>query len=473
MMDVLVAQGDRAGAAQRAYELLQVDPASPDALAFLEDELRARSAWGELRALLLAAARVPGLGVDSRKQRLREVAALSADKLGDLDGAAGAWRAVTSLDPADADARATLAHLLEQLERWDELVQVLERDAISTLDPRTKAEIFRRLARLHRDQRGDFPAAAEAYQKLRELHPSDESARDELCDVLVELGAFREAVPLLRQRIDSAPRGERIRLLRTLAAVLDEHLGDVEGAFDVAARLLDDEPGDLDALARMERIDAAAERWDRLLQTLSYRAEIGQPDERAQILARMGALADQRLSDLDRAAEYYAQALDFAPSDTAALDALCDVYDRAERYRDLVELLRTRASMEERAEVRSELYRRIARILELPEVVRPTALVMSSCFSGGFAEIVFLAITETQKHRGFGTRVMNHLKEHVKTEDIKFFLKPMALSTSGSRALLPLTASWLVLSRMVSRCRRRHRRGDGLDGCAGQQRGPE
>ena len=364
MMEVLVAQGDRAGASQRAYELLQVDPASPDALSFLEDELRARSAWEELRELLLSAARVPGLAVDARKQRLREVAALSADKIGDLDGAAGAWRAVTALDPADGDARATLAKLLERLERWDELVQVLERDTLSTLDPRTKAEIFRRLARVHRDRRDDLSAAAESFEKLRELLPGDEAARDELCDVLVELGAFREAVPLLRQRLESADGVERVRLLRILASALEEQLGDVEGAYDVSARLLDEEPGDLDALTRMERIDAAAERWDRLLQTLSYRAEVGQPEERAQILARMGALADQRLRDLDRAAEYYAQALDLSPGDTPALDALCDVYDRAARYRDLVELLRTRAEMEKSPAVRGELYRRIARILE-------------------------------------------------------------------------------------------------------------
>jgi histone acetyltransferase len=40
----------------------------------------------------------------------------------------------------------------------------------------------------------------------------------------------------------------------------------------------------------------------------------------------------------------------------------------------------------------------------------------------GFAEIVFLAITEHEKSKGFGARVMNHCKEHVKTENIKFFL---------------------------------------------------
>jgi histone acetyltransferase len=42
--------------------------------------------------------------------------------------------------------------------------------------------------------------------------------------------------------------------------------------------------------------------------------------------------------------------------------------------------------------------------------------------SQGFAEIVFLAVEEASKHRGLGTQIMNHVKEHVKKEDIKYFL---------------------------------------------------
>jgi histone acetyltransferase len=40
----------------------------------------------------------------------------------------------------------------------------------------------------------------------------------------------------------------------------------------------------------------------------------------------------------------------------------------------------------------------------------------------GFAEIVFLAVEESNKHRGLGTLIMNNVKEHVKTEEIKYFL---------------------------------------------------
>lgn len=39
-----------------------------------------------------------------------------------------------------------------------------------------------------------------------------------------------------------------------------------------------------------------------------------------------------------------------------------------------------------------------------------------------FAEIVFCAITSSEQVKGYGTRIMNHLKEHVKTEQIEYFL---------------------------------------------------
>lgn len=43
-------------------------------------------------------------------------------------------------------------------------------------------------------------------------------------------------------------------------------------------------------------------------------------------------------------------------------------------------------------------------------------------FTQKFAEIVFCAITSTEQVKGYGTRLMNNLKEHVKTLDVEYFL---------------------------------------------------
>ncbi len=359
----LRARGDVLVAASHAREILAVDAADPEALTLLEDAARQSGDYAPLRDALIGASRVSGLSVDARKQRLREVAALSEQRLGDVEGAIAAWRGVAALDPADREARAALARLLSGAERWDELVDVLEREALSHANPAPKAEIYRQLAELHRHRRGDLKASIVALRQLREIAPHDAPSRDALCDALLEAGATLEAIPLLRQRIDASQGAARADLLRVLARVLEEDVGDEEGAFDAWARLLDENPSDLDAIGHMEALDEAAGRHERRLNTLSYRVEVCSPEERPSVLARMARIANDGLGDLDRAAELYAQALELAPQDTALLDALADVYTRAERYRDLVVLLRQTAQSEPEPRRRAELYRRIARTL--------------------------------------------------------------------------------------------------------------
>jgi len=59
-------------------------------------------------------------------------------------------------------------------------------------------------------------------------------------------------------------------------------------------------------------------------------------------------------------------------------------------------------------------------------IIKKKKVIGGICFrpfpSQGFAEIVFCAITSSEQVKGYGTRIMNHLKEHVKTENLEFFL---------------------------------------------------
>lgn len=59
-------------------------------------------------------------------------------------------------------------------------------------------------------------------------------------------------------------------------------------------------------------------------------------------------------------------------------------------------------------------------------ILKKNRVIGGICFrifpTQGFAEIVFCAITSTEQVKGYGTRIMNHLKEHVKTEKLEYFL---------------------------------------------------
>ena len=369
LRELVAALRDR-GELERAGELgaqiLDIEPGDPEALHLLEESCRKTGDWTPLRNALLSASRVSGLSATERTQRLKQVASLSEKHLDDVDGAISAWRGVSALDPSDVEARSHLKRLLRSAERWDQLVELLEREALTVTEVEPKAELYRQVAEVQRDHMGDLEAAIEAYRNLRDLLPGDVDARDALSDALVEAGAYLEAIPLLRRRIDQTGGDERARLLRLLANVLEEHVGDEEGAFETWARLLDENPADLEAIAHMVAIDEQAGRHERLLSTLSYKAEVLERDEKSAVLVRMASIADEALNDLDRSAELYGRALELSPRSVGILDALCAVYDRAERFRDLVVLLRETAQREDDASRRGELYRRIARTLAHP-----------------------------------------------------------------------------------------------------------
>lgn len=59
-------------------------------------------------------------------------------------------------------------------------------------------------------------------------------------------------------------------------------------------------------------------------------------------------------------------------------------------------------------------------------ILKKNRVIGGICFrpfpTQAFAEIVFCAITSSEQVKGYGTRIMNHLKEHVKTEGVEYFL---------------------------------------------------
>lgn len=63
-----------------------------------------------------------------------------------------------------------------------------------------------------------------------------------------------------------------------------------------------------------------------------------------------------------------------------------------------------------------------------------------------FAEIAFLAVTSTEQVKGYGTRLMSHLKEFVKKSGIEYFLTYAGVSAFASLGLvssLMYSAWWL------------------------------
>ncbi len=351
-------------AVELCRQILGVDPNDPEAFNLLENHYRKTRDYDRLRDLLLASTRVPGLSVDARRLRLKEIAKLCETRLRDAAGAVSAWQSMVALDPADHEASQSLRRLLQKSEQWDDLAGVLERAALATTNRAEQKQVLQELVRVQRDKRKDGTDTADALQQLLALDPSDAAVRDELCDLLLALERWEEAAPLLRERIDaSAQDRDKQQWLAVLAAVLHDRIGDIEAAFTECERILRIKPDDADAFARMERIDEAQGNWTRVLQTLERRIERATQAEKAALFVRMGTIAEQKLYDLGKAADFLGEALNLRPDDPEMLQQLVGMFERAGRYADLVELLRERAMLEQEAKSRAALHRRMAQVL--------------------------------------------------------------------------------------------------------------
>ena len=176
---MLAGKGKKLEAFSKYKEVLESDPAHPEALGWVEDYLRAKRDYGQLRDVLLASIRATPNHPDhheTRKERLREVAGLCEGHLRDVDGAIAAWRQLLTLDRRDETARAALLRLLEKSQRWDDLATLLEQEATIESDPETKVMLEKKLARLQEDKRKDLVGAAEAWARIARVLATDDQA---------------------------------------------------------------------------------------------------------------------------------------------------------------------------------------------------------------------------------------------------------------------------------------------------------
>ncbi len=174
---MLANKGRKQEAFAKYKEVLESDPAHPEALSWVEDYLRTKRDYPQLRDVLLAAVRtMPSDALESRKERLREVAGLCEGNLRDVDGAINAWKQLLAVDRTDEAARSALTRLLEKAQRWDDLAMLLEQEATAETDIEKKISLEKKLAQMQETKRRDLGAAAEAWGRIANLTPEDERA---------------------------------------------------------------------------------------------------------------------------------------------------------------------------------------------------------------------------------------------------------------------------------------------------------
>jgi hypothetical protein len=337
----LASQGARGEAAKKYREVLEADPAHPEALSWVEDYLRTKRDYAALRDVLLAAARASGQSVDERKKRLREVAGLCESTLRDADGAINAWRQLLSIDHSDEIARQALTRLLEKTQRWDDLANLIEQEATVEQDVEKKIALEKKLATLHENKRRDPAAAAESWARIAYLTPEDDHAVATSSKLFEQARVVDRAAQVIADNIstirDPIARGALLERLGRLR----EHLKDPGGAGDAYAAA-----GELQKTDKLweaaERCFVAAGRWDRAAQGAVERAHAAtNPKLQAQHFAR-GAEHFARAGDDAGVLAALERATDLDPTSDEHAQQLTERYTALSKWAELVQLLVTR-----------------------------------------------------------------------------------------------------------------------------------
>ncbi|HEY1959319.1 MAG TPA: hypothetical protein VGH28_27080, partial [Polyangiaceae bacterium] len=310
---MLAGKGKKPEAFAKYKEVLEADPAHPEALSWVEDYLRSKRDYASLRDVLLASVRAVAAShesLETRKERLREVAGICEGNLRDIDGAVSALKQLLALDRSDDTARQALSRILEKAQRWDDLANVLEAEANAAGEIETKIALEKKLAALHEQRRRDFGAAAEAWGRISRLSPEDERAVATAAKLFEKAGQLEQAAQVIADGAgtleDPVAKGQ---LLERLGEIR-EQLGDASGAGDAYADAAEAQKNGK-MWESAERCFAASERWDRAAVAAT---QCGQ-------LAGEGRLEAQCYA---RAADHYFRAGD-EPTGLERLERACDL----------------------------------------------------------------------------------------------------------------------------------------------------
>ncbi len=253
------------------------------------------------------------------------------------------WACETILErsPADREALVRLQQLLEEQERWPDLLLALQRELDQAGNKDARIKVLRRMARTAEHQLGDEDQAASIWSELLELLPGNLEVIDKVVSLYDAAARYEELGTLLLKAAGSpqTPEIRQVDYLLRLAQLAESSLDDPELArscFEKVTRSRADHRGALEALVRVYRAEHV---WGALCDVLGRLQGLAETDDDAFRIAweRSEILAEQ-LDDPTRAIEVLeALARTEAARGNAEIGrTLLDLYERAGRHRDVI-----------------------------------------------------------------------------------------------------------------------------------------
>ena len=370
--------------------ILEIDPTDRPATEKLDALLEAAERWEDLASHIeFQADNAPD---ERSRQALRQrLGAVTEAELDDVCGALDIYEDVLADDATYAPALSAVTRLLadeeqgqravqilepihRDVERWDQLIPVLEAKARLSSDALDRSETWREVGRLHESTANDAERAFAAWGQALIAEPGDEDTREAVDRLAAALGAWAGYIEICEGAVPATEDPSlRAVFLRRIAETHDLHLGDPRAAIGSFKRMLDTDGASVDVLDQLEGLQAMVGDWHGLSDVYEKKLDIvDDPEARASLLGQLGTLFEEQLGDAERAVSYYQQATGELPDGCFAYEALDRLFAAANDGERLADVLERRMALEPEPDDKVELGMRLAELYEA-QLGRPDA----------------------------------------------------------------------------------------------------
>ncbi len=280
--------------------LRKIDPAHPGMLSFYRDFL-GQSEDEEARARLLTILTDAQrvAETDEQKRDLAIELARAAQATDATERAIDAWKAVQRLDPASEEANAALRELYRRGQKWNALVELMR----SELDA--------------------LPANSD----------------------------------------DATVRERRVALLRELIGIYRDELQLDVMVIHTYKALLEEVPGDREALAELAKTYEGMGRWNDLIHVLEDQVEVEEDvDRKVALLNRVASLWIDRFANYNQATKPFEAIVELEPENREALGKLKTIYTKKRAWRSLFGVLEKESRLASDPEARLATKVELARL---------------------------------------------------------------------------------------------------------------
>jgi tetratricopeptide (TPR) repeat protein len=270
-----------------------------------------RMEWAKVTQILEA--RLDGEEDPSQRLALlRHLGDVQESHLEDLDGALETYGRLFAGDPHDRQSQETLTRLARSLGRWDRLAAIFDKTlrAVEVDDGET-AVLALTTAKLYDERLEDLDRAGYFYQRALTFDPSNKEAGRALASVYFRGRKWQALLELDRERESFAEAdAERVAILHEIARVEVDELGATDDGIVTYRRVLEIDPGNTEAVFRLDQLLEGAERWEELGAHIEFQVDNASDARLARELRqRLGSLTETKLENPARALDIFEDVL--------------------------------------------------------------------------------------------------------------------------------------------------------------------